>query len=106
MDELRISQLEVEKLLSKSFRIGYQEAMAEAGERPKYISQNRAYRTYGKSRVQNWVAAGLLAVKPNGNGKTSTKQYEQTRLMTLDASNAIVIRKPWSPQTPLKPSKP
>ena len=84
---------EIEKLISAGVRLGIQKALEAMGEKPKHISQSKAWKTYGKGRVQGWVAGGLLKRKPGGGGKTSTVLYEVARLMELDARNAIVIRK-------------
>jgi len=96
MDELRISRKEMIELLSESFKVGFQKAAENSVKRTKYISQNKAYHDFKKSRVQNWVRDGLIAGKPNGNGKTSTVYFEYSKLMELDASDKIVIRKPYN----------
>jgi len=96
MDELRISQIEMVKLLSESVQIGYQKAMEISGKAPKYISQHKAYQMFNSGRVKGWVSAGLIVAKPNGNGKKSTINYEYAKLMELDASNRIIIRKPYN----------
>jgi hypothetical protein len=93
MDDLIISKREAEQLLTSAFQVGFQRGLETLGERPKYISQNRAFRMFKRSRVKNWVANGLIQPLPNGCGKTSTIQFELAKLMTLDASNRIVIRK-------------
>jgi hypothetical protein len=89
-----ISKKETLKLLSEAFQIGFQKGCESDSARPKYLSQNKAYQKFKKSRVQNWVKDGLIAGKPNGNGKTSTVYYEYAKLMELDMSDKIVIRKP------------
>lgn len=95
MEELRISHIEMIQLLSESYQIGYRKAREDLGKQPKYISQNKAYALFMRSRVQNWVLDGLINGKPNGNGKTSTIFYEYSKLMELDTSDRIVIRKPY-----------
>jgi len=96
MDELNISRIEMIHLLSEAVQIGYQKAMESSGKNPKYISQNIAHKMFMKSRVNNWVNDGLISGKPNGNGKTSTVFYEYSKLMELDASERIVIRKAYN----------
>jgi hypothetical protein len=97
--DLIISQKETIKLLSEAFKIGFQKASELTATSPKYISQNKAYARFTKSRVQNWIKDGLISGKPNGNGKTSTVFYEYAKLMELDASDKIVIRKPYITNT-------
>jgi hypothetical protein len=48
--------------------------------------------------VQNWVGDGLIVPRPNGNGRTSTVYYDYARLLELDASDRIVIRKAYVPE--------
>ena len=91
-----ISRNETIKLLSEAFQIGFQKGCESDSPSPKYISQHKAHKKFTKSRVQNWVNDGLIAGKPNGNGKTSTVHYEYAKLMELDMSEKIVIRKPYN----------
>jgi hypothetical protein len=88
-----ITPREMEKLLAAGFLAGFQKCLEELGQKPRYISQNKAYREFKKIRVQNWVEDGLIKPKPNGGGRTSTIQYEYSRLLELDTSDTIVIRK-------------
>jgi hypothetical protein len=85
---------EIIDLLAKVSEVWYNKGKIDAGA-PKYISQNKAYRHFEKSRVKAWVSDGLISGKPNGNGKTSTIHYDYARLLELDASEEIKIRKPY-----------
>jgi len=87
---------EAEKLLSRAFQVGFQRGLETSGKASKYMSQNKAWKMYGRGRVQGWVEAGLLQRKPAGNGKTSTVHYETAKLMELDTANVIVIRKSYT----------
>ena len=88
-----ISDNDVGKMLASAFQVGFQRAMETVGEKPMHISQNKAWKIYGRGRVEGWVEAGLIKAKPAGGGKTSTIRYEVAELMRLDSKNAIVIRK-------------
>ncbi|MCL2652085.1 MAG: hypothetical protein FWD60_13820 [Candidatus Azobacteroides sp.] len=96
MDELIISRIEMIRLLSEAVLIGMQKEKESSGKKPKYVSQNTANKMFMRSRVKNWVNDGLISGKPNGNGKTSTVYFEYSKLMELDASDRIVIRKPYN----------
>ena len=93
--EYQITSQEVAKLIATGCEVGFQRCMELVGERPRFISQSKAYKRFTCARVRNWVADGLIKPKPNGNGKTSTIQYELLKLMELDASEKIIIRKPY-----------
>jgi hypothetical protein len=95
--EVYMSRGEVAELLAEAVRIGVEKALEAAGVSPRYISQNKAYKRFHRSRVLNWVNDGLIAGKPNGNGKTSTVFYDYAKLLELDASDRIVIRKAYIP---------
>ncbi|MDR0573031.1 MAG: hypothetical protein LBG96_03195 [Tannerella sp.] len=95
--DYQIAPEELEKILTIAVRIGAQKGLEEIGERPKYVSQNKAYKKFTKARVRNWVEDGRIKPVKNGNGKTSTVQYNFTRLMELDASDTIIIRKVYDP---------
>ena len=75
------------KMIVTAFQVGFQRAMETVGEKPQYISQSKAWKIYGRGRIERWVAAGLIQQKQAGGGKTSTIRYEVARLMELDASN-------------------
>jgi hypothetical protein len=54
-----------------------------------------SHEAFKRTRVKNRVSDGLISGKPNGNGKTSTVYYEYSKLLELDASEEIKIRKPY-----------
>jgi hypothetical protein len=85
------------ELLSDAVAIGVQKGLEATGAAPKYISQNRAHKLFKRSRVRNWVNDGMIAGKPNGNGRCSTVFYEYAKLLELDASDRIFIRKIYVP---------
>ena len=95
MNEINVSRLDMIHLLSEAVQIGYMKASEDLGKRPKYISQNKAYNLFRKSRVENWVNEGLITGQSNGNGKTSTVYYDVSKLKILDTSDKIVIKKPY-----------
>ena len=91
--EYQISKLELTNILAIATQIGFQRGLESVGEAPRFVSQNKAYNRFLKSRVQTWVRNGWIKPTTNGNGKTSTVFYEYARLMELDASDKIVIHK-------------
>jgi hypothetical protein len=84
---------ELGKLISKAVEIGIQKGQEMTADRSKYMSQNKAFRLYGKGRVRKWVDAGLIAPRTGGNGRNSTIYYETATLMIIDASNRISVQK-------------
>jgi hypothetical protein len=96
--ELYMSRDEMTRLLANAVEIGVKKGLEATGTSPKLISQNKAYRRFRRSRVQNWVGDGLIVPRPNGNGRTSTVYYDYARLLELDASDRIVIRKAYVPE--------
>jgi len=91
--DLRISGSEVIKLTSAAFEMGLYRGLRMAALKDKYISCNKAYKIFTRSRVEKWIENGLIKEKPNGNGKTSKKLLESEKLMELDLSERIVIYK-------------
>ena len=75
------------KMIVTAFQVGFQRAMDTVGEKLMHISQNKAWKIYGRKRVEGWIADGLIPQKQEGKGKTSTIRYEVARLMELDSSN-------------------
>lgn len=51
------------------------------------ISQNKAYKMFGESRVKGWVNKGKIIPLRNGPTKNSTRYYSITELQTLVAAD-------------------
>ena len=98
--DLIISQSELIKLIAGSTEIGFQRGLETAGTAPKFISQNAAYTRFQKARVRTWVENELIHPKHNGNGRNSTIYYEYARLLELEMSDNIIVRKAY--ESPVK----
>ena len=94
--EYYFTKKEMRDLLSEASKIGYIKGLTDAAVIPKYLSQREAYRVFTSERVKQWVRELLITPKPLGNGKTSKKLYEYSRLVELDAIEDIKIRKPYT----------
>ena len=94
-EELRISNDNLSKLLQRFEEIGYQRCREDYCIAPRYISLNKAYVRFGKTTVNNWMKEGKIEYQTEGNGKNSTKKLELSKLLLLEASKTIVIRKPY-----------
>ena len=65
--------------------IGRLDAMVQYGVVKDKISQRKAYKRFGKTRVDTWENRKLIeSVKEKG--ATSTRYYSLTKLMLLDKS--------------------
>jgi hypothetical protein len=89
---------EAVEIIAEGCRIGYQKGLEACGAVSKYLSQNKAYALFKCTRVRGWVRDGLIQPKYSGNGRSSTIYYEHARLLELDASDRIVIRKGYVPE--------
>jgi len=83
----------IQSLISNAVQIGFQKAMETASVLPKDTSRNKAWKRYGRMRIDRWEAAGLLHGRKLGDGKTSTIYYNTARLMELDAADIMVVGK-------------
>jgi hypothetical protein len=95
-DLLRISKRELENLLATATAIGVRRGLEYAGEMPRLISLNRAYKQFCKARVQTWIKDGRIKTTTNGNGKTSTVYLDYAKLLELDASDVVIIHKSYT----------
>ena len=61
------------------------------------VSQNEAYRRYGRRTVENWVKRGLLKPRKVGTAVNSRVKYSLSEMHSLcsalEASDIIVRRK-------------
>ena len=53
------------------------------------ISQKKAFATYGRRRVERWIAEGRLKPVRIGNGRTGTIRYSIADILAIKASEAI-----------------
>jgi len=88
-----ISNIMLEKLIAQGVEIGFQKGLESIGGMEKYWSQNKAYNRFGRNNIINWVRDGRYKPMVGGNGRNSTKLYDYSKLLELEAANTIVIRK-------------
>jgi hypothetical protein len=91
--DIYVSRNDIVKLISEAVSIGFRKGLELSGMESKYISKNKAHKIFGKVRVNQWIADGDIKPKYNGNGETSTINLEYSKLLELDASETIKIRK-------------
>jgi hypothetical protein len=53
------------QLITRSTAQGAQKALDQCGSQPKAITKSQAYRTYGRSDTDRWLAEGLLKIQNN-----------------------------------------
>ena len=87
------SKVELRNLLTETRKLGYKEGLREGKGKSKYISQNAARKELGASRLKHWMNDGIISFKTNGEGKNSRKYFEYSKLLELDSSEKIKIRK-------------
>lgn len=61
----KMKRKELVFLLTRSATAGAQKALASRGAQPQAISKSQAYRAYGRSDVDRWLAEGLLTLSKN-----------------------------------------
>ena len=94
LPQIQFSYEDTLELISEGVRMGYQKCELDRAEKPKYISQNKAYKKFERTRVEDWVERGLINYKTKSErGDTTAKWYEYARLEELDIANQITIYK-------------
>lgn len=79
----------------EAINMGYEKGMLDAGKRDRNISQREAYKIFTPARVRQWVNNGDISPQTNGKGRNSKRFYDYETLLKLNASDKIVIRKPY-----------
>lgn len=69
--------------------LGALAAFAKVGQTAGEMSQKKAFATYGRRRVERWIAEGKLKPVSIGNGRTGTIRYSIADLLAIKASEAI-----------------
>lgn len=76
----------LEKAICKAFELGARQKSIQLGEEPKFISQRRAYKTYGEGNVDRWIKTRAVkkykdSTKPNARVRLSVEELERAAFM-------------------------
>ena len=61
-------------LFTRSAAAGAAKALAKCGNQPKAVSKSQAYRVYGRSDVDRWLAEGLIHAVKNRIDKAALER--------------------------------
>jgi len=61
-------------LFTRSVATGAAKALANCGNQPKAVSKSQAYRVYGRSDVDRWLAEGLIHAVKNRIDKAALER--------------------------------
>jgi hypothetical protein len=77
---------ELRNMLTSAAELGATKALSETGAIKPYINKSEAYRTYGRTKVDNWIKDGLIT--PRGEiGKSW--QIDRVEIQALAASKTV-----------------
>lgn len=77
---------ELRNMLTSAAELGATKALSETGAIKPYINKSEAYRTYGRTKVDNWIKDGLIT--PRGEiGKSW--QIDRVEIQALAASRTV-----------------
>jgi len=65
---------ELTQLLSRTIAAGAAKALTLCAAQPESISKSQAYRLYGRSDIDRWLAEGLLTLSKNRLDKAALAQ--------------------------------
>jgi hypothetical protein len=90
---------ELVALMTEAYETGFKACMEMIADSEKqfskrWLSERKAKEMFGSARLKNWVEDGDIVPQTTGNGRNSKKMYDYKRLLTLDATETIKIRKP------------
>lgn len=80
---------ELQELLSRVAELAVATYIREQAPAKDRISQNKAYKMFGESRVKGWVERGQILPIRDGHARTSTRYYSMADLKTLEASEKM-----------------
>ena len=83
---ITIERDELKQLLTEVAEVAvaaYRREQTPANDR---LSQNKAYKMFGESRVKGWVERGQIFPIRDGRSKTSTRYYSLAELRVLEAT--------------------
>ncbi|MDR2148533.1 MAG: hypothetical protein LBE91_18990 [Tannerella sp.] len=87
--DYKISKSDMLELLAKASEIGFQRGKEHVND--KYISKNKAFRIFGRGRIEEWISEGSIKIRTSGRGNTAKRYLEYAKLLELDASEKLTI---------------
>lgn len=78
---LDLYQLKV--IIREAAQLGAKEALVQAGLSSRYLTQNSAYKQYGRRAVEGWIKEGQIIAHKNGvnNSKVQLDRLELEALV-------------------------
>lgn len=78
---IAISEELLFKLIEFAENLGRKKERIELFKEPKFISQNKAYVSYGKGNVAKWVKSGIVKRYKDADGKLRSRvRYDSVEL--------------------------
>lgn len=96
METYTLTQNDLTALLTAAAEAGAAKIAALLSPQDEYISQNEAWRIYGRTSVEQWVAEGSIRPQLMGNAANSRKAYKRSELnmlATARKASELVVRK-------------
>ena len=96
METYTLTQKDLTALLTAAAEAGAARIAAQLSPQDEYISQREAWRTFGRSTVEQWVADGSIRPQLMGNAANSRKAYKRSELNVLATArkaSELVVRK-------------
>ncbi|MBN2175309.1 MAG: hypothetical protein JW731_14335 [Bacteroidales bacterium] len=83
----------IEKIFAIGYQVGIINLARELGLIDEHVTEQQAYKMYGKSRVQKWRHKRWIVGYPTGNSQRAKFYYRRSELETasrmLDLQNII-----------------
>lgn len=77
---VHLTTLQLDSMLRRAAKVGAEAALVATGAKPEFISQRKAYSTYGEAKVDRWVAQCWVTPKPTGESSNSRIEYSVVEL--------------------------
>lgn len=77
---------ELRNMLTSAAELGATKALSETGAIKPYINKSEAYRSYGRTKVDNWIKDGLIT--PRGEIGKSWR-IDRLEIQALAASKTV-----------------
>lgn len=85
---LELYQLNV--ILREAAQLGAKDALVQAGLLSPYLTQNAAYKLYGRRTVVGWIKEGKIIAHKNGD-KNSKVQLDRLELESLVKGRELIV---------------
>jgi len=79
---LQLEAFQLKAIIREAAEMGAVLALTKTGQLKPYLKKSEAFRKYGRSNIENWVAEGLITIRKDG-GHSATWRIDRLEIEVI-----------------------